>query len=246
MLTEALTFRRGAWRLCYVTFNAALENLDTEYKRIARCLSRFHESKEEFSQLRTESGQKLLSGRQLFLNFFQCRLCGTHDCLLIAPFHFCNLHICIFIGKMEQEFTPLFGSESLQDFLNLLNDSHTLIGFFQCFRRQFKNQAGILGSGIMVTGFRSALMLYLTLIIPKHSIDFTGDFYRNRDSSFIKNRNRTHHQYLLMRHRPGIPKCWTETEYLRQILPATCRLHNKGWAQNYPPPQSEPPLRVEV
>ena len=187
-----------------------------------------------------------MRAKRLFLNFFQCRLCGTHDCLLIAPFHFCNLHICIFIGKMEQEFTPLFGSESLQDFLNLLNDSHTLIGFFQCFRRQFKNQAGILGSGIMVTGFRSALMLYLTLIIPKHSIDFTGDFYRNRDSSFIKNRNRTHHQYLLMRHRPGIPKCRTETEYLRQILPATCRLHNKGWAQNYPPPQSEPPLRAEV
>ena len=98
----------------------------------------------------------------------------------------------------------------------------------------------------MVTGFRSALMLYLTLIIPKHSIDFTVTSTVTGIPHSSKNRNRTHHQYLLMRHRPGIPKCRTETEYLRQILPATCRLHNKGWAQNYPPPQSEPPLRAEV
>lgn len=58
VLTEALTFRRGAWRLCYVTFNAALENLDTEYKRIARCLSRFHESKEEFSPFTIKDGKR--------------------------------------------------------------------------------------------------------------------------------------------------------------------------------------------
>jgi hypothetical protein len=34
VLTDALTIRRGSWRLCYVMLGAALKNLNTGYERL--------------------------------------------------------------------------------------------------------------------------------------------------------------------------------------------------------------------
>lgn len=83
---------------------------------------------------------------------------------------------------MEQEAPPLFRSKLIESFLDFMQSPYALIGLLQRFRRYFKDQAGIPGTGVTMSKIRLALTFNFTLVINKYLIDFTGYLNRNRDT----------------------------------------------------------------
>lgn len=68
---------------------------------------------------------------------------------------------------MEQEAPPLFRSKLIESFLDFMQSPYALIGLLQRFRRYFKDQAGIPGTGVTMSKIKQKIpkrILVLSLI----------------------------------------------------------------------------------